>query len=247
LGWLLMFNIPILYEHSDFIIIDKPAGIPVQDEAELLGIIPRMCEQLKLPKLWLVHRLDKVTSGILILAKNQAAASQLSALFANRKIEKFYLAISHKKPSKKQGCVAGDMKKVRNGVWMLTKHLLQPSVTQFESVGLGQGLRLFLVKPITGKTHQIRVMMKSLGSPIIGDLAYKGIISDRTYLHAFAIRFTYDGQEFEFNCIPDEGDLFKQSDTISAMKENAQPWQRCWPKVKDSLINKITPSRLTID
>lgn len=242
-----MSDIPVLYQHPGFVIINKPIGIPVQDEAEQLGIIPRLCEQLQLPKLWLVHRLDKVTSGILLLAKNHSAASQLSTLFANRKIEKFYLALSHKKPSKKQGCVAGDMKKVRNGAWMLTKQNLQPAVTLFDSVGLGQGLRLFLVKPITGKTHQIRVMMKSLGSPIIGDSAYKGIVSDRTYLHAFAIKFAFESEEFMFTCIPQQGELFKQAEAMSAIQKNAEPWQNDWPKVKNSLIKKITPSRLTID
>lgn len=242
-----MSDISILHDHPDFIIVNKPAGIPVQDETVQLGIIPRLCKQLELPKLWLVHRLDKVTSGILMLAKNQDAASQLSTLFANRQIEKFYLALSNKKPNKKQGSVVGDMKKVRNGAWMLTKDILQPAVTQFDSVGLGNGLRLFLVKPLTGKTHQIRVMMKSLGSPIIGDSAYKGITSDRTYLHAFAIRFTYECQELTFTCIPDEGTLFTQTEAILAIQDNSQPWRKNWPKVKKSLINKILPMRSTID
>lgn len=242
-----MLDIPVVYQHPDFIIINKPIGISVQDEAEQKGVIPRLCKQLQLPKLWLVHRLDKVTSGILLLAKNHSAASQLSTQFANRQIEKFYLALSHKKPSKKQGCIAGDMKKVRNGIWMLTKQNLQPAVTQFDSVGLGQGVRLFIVKPITGKTHQIRVMMKSLGSPIIGDTSYKGIISDRTYLHAFAIKFIYQNEEFSITCLPQEGELFSQEEAVLAIEKNNQPWQKHWPKLKDSLLNKITSSRMTVD
>lgn len=235
-----MASITVLLDHSDFIIADKPEGIPVQDELQTLGIIPRLCKQLQIEKLWLVHRLDKVTSGLLILAKNQKAAGILSTSFARREIEKYYIAISHKKPSKKQGSVIGDMRKVRSGIWILTQNTQRPAITQFDTVGIGDGKRLFLVKPITGKTHQIRVMMKSLGSPILGDTHYKGVVSDRTYLHAYALKFNYQGQHFSMACAPSTGELFGIDKIGQALENNREPWLKNWPKVKNTLLKRIT-------
>ncbi|MFT5677365.1 MAG: tRNA pseudouridine32 synthase/23S rRNA pseudouridine746 synthase, partial [Paraglaciecola sp.] len=158
-------TIDIVFDHPEFVVIDKPAGISVQNEAEQSGILPLICQQLGLDKLWLVHRLDKITSGLLILAKNSNAAAEFGRIFANRQIEKYYLALSKQKPKKKQGTVVGNMKKVRDGKWMLTQDASSPAITQFLSCSLLPGIRLFLLKPYTGKTHQIRVALKSLGSP----------------------------------------------------------------------------------
>lgn len=227
-----MTTIKIVFEHPDFIIIDKPIDIAVQDESNASGILPLVREQSGLDKLYLVHRLDKVTSGLLILAKNQHGASVLGKLFSSRQIEKYYLAIGSKKPGKKQGSVIGDMKKVRDGKWMLTKDTVNPAITQFFSKGLGDGTRLFLVKPRTGKTHQIRVAMKSLGSPIVGDLSYTGPASDRTYLHAFALSFSYQKQHIEVVLPPAQGVLFNLAEFNQSLDQYNQPWSLVWPQVK---------------
>lgn len=240
-----MPDITIRFEHDDFVIIDKPAGVPVQNEDNLQGIIPRVCLQLGIEKLWLVHRLDKATSGLLILAKTQAATSVLSQLFAKRQVSKHYLALSAKAPKKKQGTVAGDMQRVRNGLWKLSPLLENPAVSQFFSYGLGNGVRLFLIKPWTGKTHQIRVMMKSLSSPILGDNFYKGERADRMYLHAFSIQFIYAGEEIKVLCEPSSGEYFISVLCQTKLKRLGQPQTLDWPDLKPRLLNAMQPSNNT--
>lgn len=224
--------IDVLYDHQDFLVINKPSGISVQDEAEQSGILPLLCAQLGLPKLWLIHRLDKVTSGLLILGKNEQAASEFGKLFESKKIAKFYLAIANKKPKKKQGTVSGGMKKVRDGVWILDTTTTNRATTQFFSYPIKPNLRLFLLKPLSGKTHQIRVMMKSLGSPIQGDTLYKGIAADRVYLHAYALGFTYQLQRIELTCKPNTGEDFTDKQTNELINNLPPVSSLPWPNFK---------------
>lgn len=224
--------IEILYDHPDFVVVDKPANISVQNESNQSGILPLLCHQLNIDKLWLVHRLDKVTSGMLILAKHSEAAATFGKLFERRQIEKYYLAISVKKPKKKQGSIKGGMKKVRDGKWILDNTDISTAVSQFFSWSIGSGVRLFLVKPLTGKTHQIRVALKSLGSPILGDELYKGNISDRTYLHAYSLRFAYKGENISLCCQPSLGNAFMTSETTKQLESLKTPWTLDWPKYK---------------
>jgi tRNA pseudouridine32 synthase / 23S rRNA pseudouridine746 synthase len=230
-----MTAIKIVFEHADFIIVDKPIGISVQDEASASGILPLLCQQTGLAKLYLVHRLDKVTSGLLILAKTQAAAAEFGKLFASRKIEKYYLALGSKKPKHKQGSIIGDMKKIRDGKWILTQEKSNPAITQFFSIGMGDGHRLFLLKPYSGKTHQLRVAMKSLGSPILGDTTYTAPDSDRTYLHAFALRFNYQQHYIELVLPPSQGEHFSSAGFAQLLTTYMNPWTQAWPKLSPAL------------
>jgi tRNA pseudouridine32 synthase/23S rRNA pseudouridine746 synthase len=222
--------IPILLDHPDFIVVNKPANLAVQNEIHKPGILPMLCVQLNVPQLWLVHRLDKITSGILILAKNAQTAATFGQMFEQKAIEKFYLAVSAKKTKKKQGMVKGGMKKVRDGKWMLYNSAKSLAISQFFSFSIQSGLRLFLVKPLTGKTHQIRVALKSVGSPILGDTLYKAEPSDRTYLHAYGIKFMYENAHFQFCCEPDFGEFFLTKQTTNQLLELKQPWALNWPK-----------------
>lgn len=226
--------IDIIFDHQDFVVLNKPCGIAVQDEEHRQGIIPIACAQLGLERLWLVHRLDKVTSGLLILAKSEKAAAEFGRQFEAHLIQKFYLALAPKRPKKKQGTVSGGMKKVRDGLWMLDESFNQRATTQFFSFSLMPNMRLFVVKPLSGKTHQIRVMMKSLGSPILGDSLYKGEASDRTYLHAYGLKFEYQQHNIELLCPPKEGGVFISVNTQSFISSLALPWTLNWPKVKHS-------------
>ena len=224
--------IDILFEHPDFIIVNKPSNICVQNESHQPGILPILCQQLKVEKLWLVHRLDKITSGILILAKHPKAAAIFGMLFEQKQMEKYYLAISAKKPKKKQGAVKGGMKKSRDGKWMLDSSDTALAISQFFSFSIAAGLRLFLIKPLTGKTHQIRVALKSIGSPILGDELYKGEASDRTYLHAYCIRFIYQEQPICIICAPDKGEMFLRDETQTQVSNLTTPWTLKWPSIK---------------
>ncbi|MFQ3237184.1 MAG: tRNA pseudouridine32 synthase/23S rRNA pseudouridine746 synthase [Paraglaciecola sp.] len=224
--------IELVYDHLDFIVVNKPAGIAVQDEEFSVGILVILCQQLQREKLWLVHRLDKVTSGLLILAKTAQAAANLGKLFEARHIEKFYIALSSQKPKKKQGCVSGGMKKIRDGKWALAETGTSPAITQFFSKSVAPGIRVFLLKPVTGKTHQLRVMLKSLGSPILGDTFYKGDQSDRTYLHAYSLRFQYQGDSISIQCLPNNGAYFQTQQFTLAVQQYLTPWLLTWPVIK---------------
>ncbi|MEM0909621.1 MAG: pseudouridine synthase [Pseudomonadota bacterium] len=190
-------TIPLLFEHPDFVIAHKSAGQLVHgDEDSLIYALQQQLEHLS--PLDPVHRLDKDTSGVIVLSKVKSATAQLSILFQKRKVEKRYLAISDNKPKKKQGKIIGDMEKSRNGSYKLMRSTFSPAITHFSSVALSHGSqsrRLFFLAPKTGKTHQLRVALKALSSPIIGDKRYGGVQADRMYLHAYSIRFSYKNSE----------------------------------------------------
>ncbi len=216
-----MQSFNIVYQHRQFIVIDKPSGISVHRDDQQQGLTIRIASQLGIERVWLVHRLDKATSGLLIFALNKESARVLSELFAQHKIQKTYLALSQQKPKKKQGRIIGDMEKSRRGQWKLCKTKENPAITDFISYGCEPNLRLFILKPKTGKTHQLRVAMKSLGSPILGDMLYdnkdKAEVYDRMYLHAYQLQFSAFGGEFNICCKPSYGLWFNRSSVMDKM------------------------------
>lgn len=213
-----MQTLTLVHTHPDWIIVNKPAGISMQQEQgkpeklSLLQLALSAAQQVdaNLQRLWPVHRLDKATSGLVIFAKSAEAAALFGELFANQKITKHYIALAQGKPKKKQGWVKGDMEKGRNGSWLLKRTLNAPAITYFNSSAiessLGNSIRFYLVSPKTGKTHQIRVALKSLGCPILGDKRYKGSHAERCYLHAFCLNFNWQDKEFSIQCEPVQGD-----------------------------------------
>lgn len=172
-----------------------------------------------------------MTSGLIIFAKNQPTAAQFGQLFESHNIEKFYLAISKDKPKKKQGSIKGDMIKSRRSAWKLLRTNNNPANTQFFSYGLGDGSRLFVLRPLTGKTHQLRVALNSIGAPIAGDHIYNVTdTSDRGYLHAYALKFELNGQSYQYLQMPTYGQLFNIESVQEKLVELACPWQLSWPK-----------------
>ena len=93
----------ILFRNQDFAAVDKPAGIAVHQEEEADNLLAMAAARLNVPRLWLTHRLDKPTSGVLLLALNAQAASELAQQFAAKTMRKTYLALSDRRPAKKQG------------------------------------------------------------------------------------------------------------------------------------------------
>ena len=174
-------------QHRDFVIINKPAGISVHKDQQAVGLTELVAKQLGVEQVWLVHRLDKITSGLLILALNKEAAANFYTLFEQHKIQKTYWAISDKKPKKKQG-------------------------------NIDPPLRHFILQPKTGKTHQLRVAMKSLGSPILGDNLYSGNQSDRVYLHAYQIEFDYQNEHFCVQALPESCQIWQKVCKLEAEK-----------------------------
>ncbi|MDX1296374.1 MAG: TIGR01621 family pseudouridine synthase [Sulfurimonadaceae bacterium] len=216
-----------VFENGAFALFDKPAGMNFHSEEEA-GMVVRAEAMLEC-KLYPVHRLDKMTSGLVILAKSSEAAAVFNTLFSQRRIEKYYLAISLRKPKKKQGWVKGDMLSARRGDWKLATTMENPAVTRFLSASLRPHERLFLVRPFTGKTHQIRVALKAVGSPIAGDLRYarseEAKKEERGYLHAYALRFEYEGETFAFVQPPKEGERFLSSECTDQLTVWDEPWE----------------------
>lgn len=221
-------KIDIVFENEDFLLVNKPAGLSFHSE-DGPGLVVMLCKQLGVEQLYSVHRLDKMTSGLLILAKRSETANALSRCFEERRIEKFYLAISMRKPKKKQGWIKGDMGASRRGSYKLLSTNENPAITQFVSTALRTHERFFLIKPHTGKTHQIRVALKSLGSPIAGDIRYaasdEAKQEDRGYLHAYALRFTLEGEVFSFVSAPDSGERFLSDECRQQLGMWSAPWE----------------------
>tara|TARA_R110001583_G_scaffold16561_17_gene67910 strand:- start:5598 stop:6293 length:696 start_codon:yes stop_codon:yes gene_type:complete len=219
-------------ENEHFIVINKQAGINFHSENGEFGVVVAAEKCLNM-KLFSVHRLDKMTSGLLLLAKSSKAANALASLFKNHDIQKFYLAISDKKPKKKQGLIKGGMEKSRRAMWKLTNQKDNLAITQFLSYPLSEGKRLFVVKPKTGKTHQIRVALKSISSAICGDHLYaeKQNEYDRGYLHAYQISFNLYAESYTFNCLPDTGELFLSQVFLDQIESIGDVNALAWPKL----------------
>lgn len=187
--------IVVLHEDERVLAIDKPYGIPHHDDEDgQPGILSVMRQQQSdglldyRGRLYGVHRLDKVTSGVLLFAKNRETASLLTGRFRDGLVTKFYCGISSRnKPAKKQGWVKGSMVKGRRKSWYLTRDQQDGknyAVTRFFSSPLGSlrqelvddttadARTLLLFRPHTGRTHQLRVAAKSVGLPLLGDPVY---------------------------------------------------------------------------
>ena len=218
----------ILHDDPSFIIAQKSAGVNFHSEGEA-GFVVQVSQQLGIP-LFPVHRLDKMTSGLVIFAKSSEVAAQFGKMFEKREIEKYYIAISMRKPKKKMGWVKADMGSARRGDYKLLPTMNNPAITQFISCALRTHERFFLIKPHTGKTHQIRVALKSLGSPIAGDERYaqadEARKEERGYLHAFALRFYLNEELFSFISSPDEGERFVSEECKIQLSVWNQPWEQ---------------------
>lgn len=221
----------ILFSNDHFIVVNKPAFINVHRDEHGPGFAEQLSEQLDC-RLYVVHRLDKVTSGLMLFAKSSEDAALFGEMFTHKKIEKLYVAISDKKPKKKQGSIKGGMEKSRRGMWRLTSHRENMAITRFVSQSYPNGGRIFLLKPETGKTHQLRVALKSLSAPILGDPLYAVSQSDkidRCYLHAWRLSFSFRGEEYRFYNDPDFGECFTSDVFKDLLKLWSDPDSIKWP------------------
>jgi tRNA pseudouridine32 synthase/23S rRNA pseudouridine746 synthase len=202
----------IIERNARFVVIDKAPGISMHKDDQAAGLAMLLAQALGQP-VWPVHRLDRMTSGLVVFALSAAVAAELSRAFAEQQVSKLYLALSDHKPRKKQGRIEGGMVRSRRSSWRLTRERDNFARTEFYSASLKPGLRAFICRPYTGKTHQIRVALKSIGAPIIGDPIYHEKTGtapvDRGYLHAWQLIFTLSGERCHFRADPDEGVLFR--------------------------------------
>ena len=220
----------IVSHQDDFIIINKAANVHFHSQDGTAGVVAQVETDLGI-KLFAVHRLDTPTSGLLILAKTSAAANSFTQLFTAHQVQKYYLAIAMGKPKKKQGWIIGDMAKSRRSMYKLLRSKENPAITHFFSHSIGSGIRAYLLKPFSGKTHQLRVALASIGVPILGDNLYGKQTSDRCYLHAYQLSFCYLGQEYQFIQLPDEGSYFLDEGMQQFIQDSwSVPAQLDWPQ-----------------
>jgi 23S rRNA pseudouridine1911/1915/1917 synthase len=228
-----MLSPTIIFENDDFLVVNKPAGLVVhaarvsarRREDEARAAEPTLVDWLvkRYPKIktvgddpalrpGIVHRLDKATSGVMIVAKTQASFERLKKLFQDHRMKKTYYALVRGVPKNKKGTIDAPIG-IKNGSLKRSIHsskMAKPAVTEYAVVKIiarGDGDKeqysLLKISPLTGRTHQIRVHLASIGHPIVGDALYgkktDAAAAPRLMLHAAALAFSDDaGNRFEF-------------------------------------------------
>ncbi len=201
--------IDVLYEDSDIIVINKSPGLVVHPAAgnpdgTLVNALLHHCDDLSgiggEMRPGIVHRLDKETSGCMVVAKHDLAHTRLSEAFSERRISKFYLAAISGLPKEQKGLLKNRLGRHpvdRKRMAVLYDGAGKESVTEWTHVGSHAGCALILCRLLTGRTHQIRVHMKEcLMAPILGDPLYghpsrQPTPSTRLMLHAWQLAFEH--------------------------------------------------------
>ena len=189
----------ILYEDAELLVVNKPAGVPVLPdgwEKDAPGLA-RLLEQ-ELGKLWVVHRLDKVTSGVMVFARTAEAHRALNLQFELHEVKKVYHALAAGVPAWEQHTARHPLR-VNVGHSHRTAvdpRRGKPSGTAFRVLERYTGHSLLEAVPATGRTHQIRAHANALGFPLLGDTLYNAPATEliaRPALHAHALTFTQPG------------------------------------------------------
>jgi len=184
----------VLYRDAMMLVIDKPAGIPVHAGPGGGPNLEQFFDALRygLPRPpGLAHRLDRDTSGCLVLGRHRRALARLGRLFESGRVEKVYWAIVEGAPPGKAGRIDLPLKKVaRKDAWrMFADPSGQPSVTDYRLLGRAAGRAWLECRPRTGRTHQIRVHAAAIGCPIVGDTIYgKPDQAEPLQLHAREVK-----------------------------------------------------------
>lgn len=211
-------EIPVIYKDPNLLVLNKPAGLlthPSGQKAEepsvagwLLKNYPeaRSVGDDPVTRPGIVHRLDKETSGALVVARNQETFDYLKSLFQKHLAQKTYLALVFGKLAAKEGVInkpigikSGSVKRSIHSSKMSKEAITEYRVVKFLKLG-GKEFTLLSVTPKTGRTHQIRVHLAAIGHPVMGDKLYGGKRSklaglERQFLHAQSLEFTMPGGE----------------------------------------------------
>ncbi|MBZ6075578.1 RluA family pseudouridine synthase [Microvirga puerhi] len=167
----------ILYRDALMLVIDKPAGLPVHPGPKGGETLFQHLDALRfgLPRRpEAAHRLDKDTSGCLVLGRHPKAIARLNELFRKNEVDKVYWAVVESGPHDDEGEIDLPLapKSPDRGWWMKVDPKGQPSLTKWKVLGRGEGLTLLELRPVTGRTHQLRVHCAAMNFPILGDPIY---------------------------------------------------------------------------
>jgi tRNA pseudouridine32 synthase/23S rRNA pseudouridine746 synthase/23S rRNA pseudouridine1911/1915/1917 synthase len=206
----------VLYRDGSILVIDKPAGLAVHPGPSTPESLERYLGHLRFgiretPRL--VHRLDRDTSGCLVLARHARGASKLGRLFSSALVKKTYWAIVEGVPPASEGTIDRPLKKVtrQEGWRVVPDDAGQRAVTRYRVLGRGDGIAWLELMPETGRTHQLRVHCAAEGFPVLGDPVYGGPRNPRVplQLHARAITLPLGGER---------GDLAVSADAPEHMR-----------------------------
>ena len=191
----------VIENNENFIIINKPSGVPVQSGTKSFRNIIDIIKNTKYfenSKPFIVHRIDKETSGIFIIAKNRKFAQLFTSLFRIRKIHKTYLALVY-------GKVNSSVKTMRDELvyYESNKKVTQKAISHLKIIKSNEGYSFIELNPITGRKHQLRKQLLNIGNPIIGDDKYflndrKRIKTKILMLHAYKIKFMINNVQYNF-------------------------------------------------
>ncbi|MDC0455132.1 RNA pseudouridine synthase [Candidatus Pelagibacter sp.] len=194
----------IIDNNKNFIVLNKSSGISVQggtkSKKNLVDIFAKS-EIFQGTKPYSVHRLDKDTSGVFIMAKTRESAQLLTSLFRLRKVHKTYLAICHGELNKESGEWNDDLIRYDG-----EKKIIEKAKTIYKVLDKNSEASLVELKPITGRKHQLRKQLYALGQPIFGDIKYKLSNSSRglnknLMLHSYQIKFIIDDVKHTYSAL----------------------------------------------
>ena len=187
----------IIENNENFVVINKPPGLPVQGGTKSnKNLVDNLSnsEVFKNSKPYMVHRIDKDTSGILIIAKTRKFAQLLTSLFRIRKIYKTYLAICYGSLEKNSGELINDLTRYEG-----KKKIIENAKTIYNVIDKNNFCSLISLNPITGRKHQIRKQLSMIGNPVLGDNKYnfetKG---KKLMLHAYSIKFMINDIKYNY-------------------------------------------------
>lgn len=190
-------NLPVLYEDQDCVVINKPAGVLTHSkgefnpEATVATWLSDRARDMDGERAGIVHRLDRATGGVMICAKTPEALSWLQKQFSERKVKKSYVAVVKGTLNETKAII--DMPIERNPRKPQTFRVGangKSAVTAYKVLNTNGRYSLLELRPTTGRTHQLRVHLRHLGHPILGDTLYDGPAADRLFLHARSLELT---------------------------------------------------------
>lgn len=195
-------NLPIIYEDNDCIVIDKPVGVlshskgSYNPESTVASFIAEKIDGFEGERAGIVHRLDRMTSGIMICAKNQVSQKWLQKQFAQRKVKKTYVAIINAGLEPKKAIIDMPIERdPRSPKQFRVGKSGREAQTNYEVVESNHLYSKIILQPKTGRTHQLRVHIKQLGYPIVGDILYGGKEYSRLMLHAKELEITLPNRQ----------------------------------------------------